>query len=90
MTTRGMRFVAVAATMFAVALAASAEKKVERSALPKGSALMLSVVDAAGKLPRFDEPVRVAARRMSDGMQPISRAVSHVILMDGLLVGNAA
>jgi hypothetical protein len=35
MTTRGMRLVTVAATIFAVALVASAEKKVERSALPK-------------------------------------------------------
>lgn len=44
---------------------------------------LLNVVDAPGKLPRFDEAVRSAARRMSEGMTPHMRAVAHVILLEG-------
>lgn len=48
-----------------------------------GRAALLNVVDAKGKLPRFDEEVRRAASEMTRVVTPISLGTAHVILLDG-------
>ncbi len=48
-----------------------------------GGAALLNVVDARGKLPRFDDGVRRAAAEMSQAITPIARGTAHVILIDG-------
>jgi hypothetical protein len=48
-----------------------------------GRAALLNVIDAKGKLPRFNEEVRHAAGKMARAISPISVGTAHVLLMDG-------
>jgi hypothetical protein len=48
-----------------------------------GRAALLNVIDAKGKLPRFNDEVRQAAGRMAKAITPISTGTAHVLLMDG-------
>ncbi len=44
---------------------------------------LLNVVDARGKLPRFNDEVRRAAADLARAMTPISSGTAHVLLLDG-------
>ncbi len=46
-------------------------------------AALLNVIDARGKLPRFDEDVRRAAVEMTRAVTPIAAGTAHVLLLDG-------
>jgi hypothetical protein len=46
-------------------------------------AALLNVVDARGKLPRFNDEVRRAAAEMARALAPISMGTAHVLLLDG-------
>jgi hypothetical protein len=48
-----------------------------------GRAGLLNVIDAAGKVPRFSEPVRQAAVRMARDITPLAAATAHVVLLKG-------
>jgi len=54
-----------------------------QAAQGSGGAALFNVVDARGKLPRFDEEVRKAATRMARDITPYARATAHVLLLDG-------
>ena len=54
-----------------------------RRAGERGRLAILSVADGAGKVPRFGADELTAGRRMSEGFATVTKAVSHVILMDG-------
>jgi hypothetical protein len=45
---------------------------------------LFNVVDARGKLPRFNDEIRRAAGDMTRAITPGSAAAAHVILVDGL------
>jgi hypothetical protein len=48
-----------------------------------GRAALFNVVDAKGKIPRFNDEVRQAAGRMAIAITPISAGTAHVLLIDG-------
>jgi hypothetical protein len=54
-----------------------------RRAAPHGKVALLDVIDAKGKLPRFDDEIRQAARAATEETIESSLATAHVVLMDG-------
>jgi len=46
-------------------------------------AALFNVVDARGKLPRFDEEVRRAAAEMARAIVPVASGTAHVLLLQG-------
>ncbi len=44
---------------------------------------LLNVVDARGKVPRFDEEVRRAAAEMARAISPVASGTAHVLLLEG-------
>ncbi len=50
----------------------------------KGGVGLFNVVDARGKLPRFNDEIRRAAGDMTRAVTPDSAGAAHVILVDGL------
>lgn len=46
-------------------------------------AALFNVVDAQGKLPRFNDEVRRAAMEMARALAPLSMGTAHVLLLDG-------
>ena len=56
---------------------------VTHAATPESPIAILSVADAGGKMPTPDRAHLAAAERMSRGLESATKAVAHVILMDG-------
>lgn len=56
---------------------------VTQRAAARGPLAILSVADGVGKLPAFGTEELRAGRRMSEGFQTASKAVSHVLIMEG-------
>ena len=58
---------------------------VTHMATPQSPLTILSVADSSGKVVRLDNLHLAAAVRMSKALEPSTRAVAHVILMDGFV-----
>lgn len=48
-------------------------------------AILLNVVDAPGKMPRFTDDLRKAGGAMAVAMEPLTAATAHVVLLDGFI-----
>ena len=62
---------------------------VTHMATPQAPLTILSVADSPGKMLRLDKLHLAAVVRMSEALEPSTRAVAHVILMEGF-VGSTA
>lgn len=51
----------------------------------RGRLALLNVADAHGKLPQLSTSEREAAKRMSVGLRYVTKAVAHVVLIDGFV-----
>ncbi len=57
-----------------------------RSATAGGErAVLLNVVDAPGKIPRFTDELRQSGAAMSRAIDPLTAATAHVVLLDGFV-----
>lgn len=54
-----------------------------RAAEETTRAALFNVVDAKGKMPRFDDAVRQSAAKMARDITPVAAATAHVLLLDG-------
>jgi hypothetical protein len=60
-----------------------------RKAAERGRLGLLSVADAPSKRPHLTVEEAAAGKRMSEGFQNVTKAVAHVILMDGFVGASA-
>ncbi|MCC6645755.1 MAG: hypothetical protein IT374_09310 [Polyangiaceae bacterium] len=60
-------------------------RAIEEAARAGDRALLLNVVDAPGKLPRFTDELRRAGGAMGARMGPLTAATAHVVLLEGFV-----
>jgi hypothetical protein len=54
-----------------------------RASAPRGRLAFFNVADAPGKKPHLSAEELAAGKRMSEGFKNVTKAVAHVILMEG-------